>query len=92
MGCFLESASGSGVLIMMMKSFFVGCRCRGGHTYPHDSIVVDSMYFGDDDWWMAEKCKNCGVITVVGTPNLYLNGRTIKVEGQGYTVLEPRYI
>ncbi len=77
---------------MMIRPFFVGCNCQGGHTYPNDSIVIDSVYFSDEDWWLAEKCKRCNVITVVGTPNLYLNGRTINIEGKNYSVLEPRFI
>jgi len=77
---------------MYIKSFFVGCNCNNGHTYPNDSIVVDSVYFDDNDWWLAEKCKNCGIITVVGSPNLYLNGRTIDIQGQTHSVVEPRFI
>ena len=79
-------------MIMIIKPFFVGCNCSNGHTYPEGSIVMDSMYFGDNDWWLAEKCKKCGVITVVGTPNLYLNGRTIDIEGKLYSIVEPRFI
>lgn len=77
---------------MYIKPFFIGCNCSGGHIYPQSSIVIDSVYFNDDDWWLAEKCKSCGIVTVVGSPNLYLNSKTIDIEGKTYSVVEPRFI
>jgi hypothetical protein len=73
-----------------VKPYYVGCNCVNGHIST-EGTYVDGVYFSHDDWWVAERCKNCNMITVVGSENLYSNSRRVQVEGKTYVVLQPKY-
>lgn len=71
--------------------YYIGCNCEDGHT-SDEGVFLDGIFFDANDWWVADQCPKCNVVTVVGSPNLYLNGRTVNVSGKTYCVVEPRYI